>query len=72
MDDPNAMPAYVANVSRVSEVRRTEGRLGDTFTATYSILGIDFDERFTYVEYDRPRRLVAKFEGGMSGSMGCR
>ena len=69
-DDPNAMPLYVPSVTSVSDVRRSEKRIGDTFTVKYGMLGTHFDEDFTYTEYEKNRRIKARFEGAMEGSMG--
>ncbi len=69
-DNPSAFPLFVPSVTKVSNLHRTEKRLGDTFNATYALLGSHFDERFTYAEYESPNRITAKFEGGFNGSMG--
>lgn len=71
IDDPEMMERYVPSVTKVSDVQRTDARLGDTFRVTYEMLGIHFDQLFTYSEYDRPRKLAARFTGAMAGTMRC-
>ena len=68
-DDPNAMPLYVPSVTSVSNIQRSEKRIGDTFRVTYGMLGAHFDQDFTYAEYERNRRIKAHFEGAMKGTM---
>ena len=70
-DDPEALPQYVPPMTHVREVHRSDQRLGDSFQATYVVLGMHFDEAFTYAEYVRPTKLVTRFEGPMRGSMGA-
>ena len=36
---------------------------------TYSVLGLRFPMKFTVVEYERPNKMISRFEGGMSGTM---
>ncbi|HLI51148.1 MAG TPA: SRPBCC family protein [Thermomicrobiaceae bacterium] len=72
IDDPEMMPRYVPSVTKVSDIHRTDERLRDTFRVTYEMLGIHFDQLFTYTEYDRPRRITARFTGPMTGTMSCR
>lgn len=69
-DNPNAMPVYVPNVTSVSNVQRSERRIGDTFRVTYGMMGAHFDEDFTYSEFERDKRIKATFDGAMKGSMG--
>ena len=69
-DDPHAMPLYVPSVTSVSDVKRSEKRLGDTFRVTYGMLGSHFDEDFTYTEYERNKKIKASFDGAMKGTMG--
>lgn len=71
IDDPEMMERYVPSVTKVSDVERTDARLGDTFRVTYEMLGIHFDQHFTYSEYDRPRKIAAGFTGAMTGTMRC-
>lgn len=68
-DDPEAFPRFSPNISEVSEIHRSEGRVGDTFRATYSMLGLRMPVTFTYAEYQPGQRLAARFEGPFSGRM---
>jgi carbon monoxide dehydrogenase subunit G len=67
IDDPEKVAKYSAGVSRVKEVSKTEGRVGDVMRLTYSVLGMRYDEEFTYVEYKKPQLLVSKVTGHMAG-----
>lgn len=69
-DDPNAMALYVPSVTSVSNVQRSDKRIGDTFQAKYGMMGAHFDEDFTFTEYEKNRRIKAHFDGAMKGSMG--
>ncbi|HEV2458876.1 MAG TPA: SRPBCC family protein [Ktedonobacterales bacterium] len=69
LDDPEALPQYIPPMTKVRAVHRSAQRLGDSFQATYSVLGMHFDEAFTYTAYVRPTTLVTRFEGPMSGTM---
>ena len=53
LDNPENFPVYVPNVTKVSNIRRSEKRLGDTFDVVYSMMGMEFPETFTYSEYTR-------------------
>ncbi len=69
LDDPRAMPLYVPAVTNVSDVKRSENRVGDTFRATYGLMGMHFDLKFTNTEHDPARKIVSRFEGAMKGAM---
>jgi carbon monoxide dehydrogenase subunit G len=69
LDDPNQMPTIVPAVSRVSDVKLSPRRVGDTFRVTYGLMGMHFDLDFTNVENLPPKKIVRQFEGGMSGKM---
>jgi uncharacterized protein YndB with AHSA1/START domain len=71
LDDPEALPQYIPPMTQVREVHRSNQRLGDSFQATYVVLGMHFDESFTYAEYVRPTKLVTRFVGPMTGTMGA-
>ena len=71
LDDPDKMPLYVPNVTKISDVQRSDARLGDRFQATYAMMGMHFEEKFTYTEYERPRKIAAQFADGMTGTMSC-
>jgi carbon monoxide dehydrogenase subunit G len=68
VDNPDNIPNYIPNVERVADVKRTDGRIGDTFRVIYKVLGISFDEKFTVTGYEPKRKLVSKFDGGMKGT----
>jgi carbon monoxide dehydrogenase subunit G len=68
-DKPENAPMIFPNVDAVSDIRRSDQRLGDKFRIRYSIMGMHFDEDFPYTQYERATKLGAKFEGGMTGTM---
>ena len=68
LEDPNNIPQYAPGVSRVDDVRRSEERVGDSYRTVYSVMGLDFPTKFTTVEHERPRKVVARMEGGMTGA----
>jgi ribosome-associated toxin RatA of RatAB toxin-antitoxin module len=68
VDDPANFPKYVPNVHDVVDIRRSAGRIGDTFRVIYKVLGVTFDEKFTVTEYERPNRIKSTFSGGMTGT----
>jgi uncharacterized membrane protein len=35
------------------------------------MFGVKLTEKFTYIEYARPWRIKTRFEGAMTGTMGC-
>ncbi len=70
VDDPAEFPKYVPNVNDVVDVRRSEGRIGDTFRVIYKVLGVTFDEKFTVSHYQRPSMIKSTFAGGMTGTFG--
>lgn len=68
VDDPANFPRYVPNVQEVADVRRSDGRIGDSFRVIYKVLGVTFDEKFTVSDYERPNRVKSSFSGGMTGT----
>jgi carbon monoxide dehydrogenase subunit G len=68
VDDPATFPKYVPNVQDVVDVRRSAGRIGDSFRVIYRVLGVTFDEKFTVTESERNRRITSTFSGGMTGT----
>jgi ribosome-associated toxin RatA of RatAB toxin-antitoxin module len=68
VDDPANFPKYVPNVHDVVDVRRSAGRIGDSFRVIYKVLGVTFDEKFTVTESDRNSRITSTFSGGMTGT----
>ena len=67
IDSPERVGVFSIGVSRVRDVKRSEG-VGDVMTLTYSVLGMHFDEKFTYVEYEKPTRLVSTVQGPLTGT----
>jgi uncharacterized protein YndB with AHSA1/START domain len=68
IENPDNIPKYIPNVERVADVKRTDGRIGDTFRVIYKVLGMTFDEKFTVTSYEPNRKLVSDFDGGMKGT----
>ena len=68
LTDPKRIPEYAPGVVSVEDIRQTEQHLGDSFRATYSVLGMHFPMTFTATEYEQPTRLTTGFEGGMKGT----
>ena len=62
------LPEYAPGVISVEDIRQTEQHLGDSFCATYAVLGLHFPVTFTVIEYEQPTRLATRFEGGMKGT----
>jgi len=69
LNDPNAMPLFVPAVTNVSNVQKTDKRIGDTFRATYGLMGMHFDLTFTDTENAPAKRIARRFEGAMKGSL---
>ena len=70
LDDPEAVLRYGPGVTRVSDVQRSEGRIGDSTRLTYSVMGLRFPMKFTTLEYSKPSKILARMEGGMRGTFG--
>ncbi len=68
VDDPANFPRYVPNVHDVADIRRSDGRIGDSFRVIYKVLGVTFDETFTVTDYQRPNLIKSTFAGGMTGT----
>ena len=68
LTDPQRLPEYAPGVISVEDIRQTEQHLGDSFSATYAVLGLHFPVTFTVIEYEQPTRLSTRFEGGMKGT----
>ena len=54
----------------MTDIHQTEARIGDTMTATYTVLGMRFAMEWTVVGYERPRNLTVRMEGGFKGTFG--
>src|SRR5437870_12988329 len=70
LDDPENFPVYVPNVTKVSNIRRSDKRLGDSFDVAYSMMGMDSNETFTYSEYAKRKSLAPRTARRMTGSRG--
>jgi ribosome-associated toxin RatA of RatAB toxin-antitoxin module len=68
VDNPERFSEFVPNVERVVDIKRSEGRVGDSFRVIYKVMGITFDEKFTVTEHQPPRKAGSRFEGGMKGT----
>jgi carbon monoxide dehydrogenase subunit G len=68
VDNPDNFSKYVPNVERVVDIKRSEGRIGDSFRVIYKVMGVTFDEKFTVTEHQPPRKAGSRFEGGMTGT----
>jgi carbon monoxide dehydrogenase subunit G len=68
VDNPENFSKYVPNVERVVDIKRSEGRVGDSFRVIYKVMGVTFDEKFTVTEHQPPRKAGSRFEGGMRGT----
>ncbi len=66
--DPKRLAEYAPGVTSVENIRQTEQHLGDSFRATYAVLGLHFSMTFTATEYEHPTKLTTRFEGGMKGT----
>ena len=68
LTDPKRLPEYAPGLISVENIRQTEQHIGDSFRATYSVLGLHFSMTFTATEYEEPTKLTTRFEGGMKGT----
>ena len=69
LDTPERAREWAVGLTRVSDIQRSDARVGDTMRLTYSVLGLRFPMKFTTIEYERPTKMVSRFEGGMRGTM---
>lgn len=68
LTDFKRLTEYAPGVISVEDIRQTQQHLGDSFHATYAVLGLHFPVTFTVMEYEQPTRLTTRFEGGMKGA----
>ena len=66
--DPERLPEYAPGVTSVENIRQTEQHLGDSFRATYAVLGLHFTMSCTVTEHEPPTKSTTRFEGGMKGT----
>ena len=72
LTDPKRLPEYAPGLISVEDIRQTEQHIGDSFRATYAVLGLHFPMTFTVTEYEQPSKLTTRFEGGMKGTWSWR
>ncbi len=70
IDAPRRVPEWAAGINSVSEIRESEGRIGDTMKATYSVMGMRFPMIWAITEYEKPTKLRFYARGGIGGNMG--
>ena len=70
IDTPRRVPEWAAGITSVSDIRESEGRVGDTMKATYSVMGMRFPMRWTITEHEKPTKLTFQARGGIGGKMG--
>src|SRR5215470_2622515 len=68
LTDPKRLPEYARGLVSVEDIRQTEQHMGDSFRATYAVLGLHFPMTFTATEYEPPTKLTRRFEEGMQGT----
>jgi carbon monoxide dehydrogenase subunit G len=56
VDDPENLAKCAPMVERVVEVGRSGPRLGNSFGVIYRVLGMPFNEKFTVIGFEPPRR----------------
>jgi carbon monoxide dehydrogenase subunit G len=62
-DNPCDLPLFLPGVKAVSEVDLSAQRIGDSFVASYGVVGLHYQQRFTCTEYIKPTRISLRFEG---------
>ncbi len=68
VEDPRRAPELSPGVTRVDDIRQSPGRIGDSYRTIYSVVGREMPMTFTVLEYDRPRKIVTKMDGQMTGT----
>jgi len=68
IEAPSRLLEWVPNVTRVAEIQQTPQRMGDTFRATYSVLGLSFPTKYTVVDFARNKKITFKMEGALTGT----
>ena len=68
LTDAKRLPEFAPGVVSVEDIQQTEQHVGDSFRATYSVLGFHFPMTFTTSEYEYPTKLTTPFQGGMKGT----
>jgi carbon monoxide dehydrogenase subunit G len=67
LEDPESLPQMAPGLKSISDLRRSEERIGDSFTANYSVLGRTFPTRFVVTHYSKDSRINSRMEGLMAG-----
>ena len=68
IDTPRRVPEWAAGITSVSDIRESEGRIGDTMKATYSVMGMRFPMIWAITEYEKPTKLRFYARGGIGGN----
>src|SRR5712691_6581071 len=68
LDEPTLITLYAPGASRVTDVHRSEQRLGDSMRVTYSVMGLSFPMTMTVAEYSKDASILARMTGAMSGT----
>ena len=69
VDDPYRVREWAAGASKVSDVVKTEARLGDTVLLTYSAVGLQLPVTMTVEEHQKPSIIVLSMRGELTGTM---
>ena len=70
INTPRRVPEWAAGITSVSDIRESEGRVGDTMKATYSVMGMHFPMIWAITEYEKPTKLRFYARGRIGGNMG--
>jgi carbon monoxide dehydrogenase subunit G len=68
IEAPSRMKEWVPNVTRVADIQQTPQRMGDSFRATYSVMGLGFPSKYTVVDFARNKKITLKMEGALTGT----
>ena len=66
-DDPSRVVEWVPGVVKVSNIKRTPQRIGDSATVTYNVLGLRFPTKGTVVASEPNEMMSVRMEGGING-----
>ena len=69
LDDHHRIPEYSPSVSRVEDVRQSDGRHGDSVRVHYSLMGIDLPTTLTVREHTRPGKIAVELHGAVHGTI---
>ena len=68
LDDAERLSEFVAGVVGVSDISRTEQRVGDSVNVTYSVLGVHLNLKTTIQKWEKNKLVVARLEGAFPGT----